>query len=190
MGLFKSFSSFATSVFGADQSCTMPPPEEMFDTPLSAAADRFLTACSTELNLKQQRLADQWLGDSLSYDIDFERGLLQLCYEQRPPALFDAMLVGSHYHPRGSWEWAWNNPNAAASPVLPKSALAAVGETHNLKYLLSGFVPVPSDDFPWYLCGIALEVTGALGAFLASNGDFDYYLLLDNPREGGGIRPN
>jgi len=190
MGLLKSLSSFAVSAFGADKSCIMPSPEELFDTPLSDLADVFLTACSTEFNAKQKRLAEQWLTGCTRYDVDTERGLLQLSYESRPSVLFDATLVGSHNRSRGSWEWAWNNPNVAPSQALPKSTLAPVAEAHNLKYLLSGFVPVPMEEFPWYFCGIALKLTDALGVYQAVRGDVDFYLLLENPREGGGLRPN
>ncbi len=187
MSLVTTLKSLAASAFngaaGRLSSRYMPPAEELFDTPLSAAADEFLTACNIDFNNKQQRLTEQWLSDCERYDVDFERGVLSIARKDGPAVIFDVALVGSHNRTEGVWEWAWNNPNVEASLAVPKSALAPIGREFQLKYLLSGFVPVPMEDFPWYLCGIALKVTGALGTYLATHGDVEYYLLLDNPSE-------
>lgn len=183
MGLFKGLASLVTSALGGTAGSGHSG-EELFDTPLSEAADAFLTACNTEFNAKQQRFVEQWLADGKEYYVDFARGLLRVGRESGPPVLFHAVLVGSHDRDSGIWEWAWNNPNAETSVALPKSALAGIGEEFNLKYLLSGFVPVPMEAFPLYLCGIALKATGGLGAHVATEGDMEYYLLVKDLAEG------
>jgi hypothetical protein len=162
----------------------MPQPEELFGTPLSEEADQFLTACNTEFNEKQQALHERWLAGHERYDVDLERGVLSLSRMNRAPILFDVEVVGSFSSSGNSWEWAWNNPNVAQSIAVPRAPLAAVGQEYGLKYLLSGFVPVPEKRFPYYLSGIALKVRGALGVYEVPSEDLVIFLLLRNPREG------
>ena len=186
MGVLKALSSLTASAFagraGRASSCYVPPPEEVFYTPLSEAADAFLTACNRELNAKQERLAEQWFAGAKAYQVDLERGTLRLERESGPPVLFDVALVGSHDRETSCWEWAWNNPNVEVPLAVPKASLAQIGKRFNLKYLLYGFVPVPMADFPMYLSGIALKVTNAYGVHVADHGNIEFYLLLKDPR--------
>jgi hypothetical protein len=161
----------------------MRPAEEIFSTFLSEEDDDSLFVCNAEFNEKQEQLHNRWLADGERYDVDFARGVLRITRRSGPPVLFDVTMVGSHDRAGRSWEWAWNNPNVVASLALPESALAETGRDFNLKYLVTGFIPVPMDSFPWYLCGTAMKATGALCAYVASDRDMDYYMLLDNPRE-------
>ena len=179
MGLLSGLSS----LFGGGDACRMPSEKEIFGTELTPEADAFLTACNTEFNEKQRRFAERWMADSTGYHVDFQRGAYKLQLINGESVAFGATLAGSVDPSDRSWEWAWNNPQATPSAVLGQPVLAPIGRQYDLRYLTSGFVPVPSPDFPWYLCGIAMKITGALAAQVAEEGGMEYYLLLDAPAE-------
>ena len=160
----------------------VPEAEEVFGTPLSDEADKFLTECNVGFNEKQQALTDTWLRDYDRYDVDLERGLLWISRNGRTTVELDVSVIGSGRPSRKTWEWAWNNPNVEQPLALPRSLFAAMSAKYGLKYLEFGMVPVPNEDFGWYLSGIALRLAGGEGVYKADGDDYEVYLLLRNPR--------
>jgi hypothetical protein len=161
----------------------LPESSEVFDGQLSEEADLFLTTCNVEFNIKQKLLHKYWLVDFKRYDVDLKKGLLFITRSENPRYVFDVTSVGSCNLSAGNWEWSWNNPNVEQKIAVSKQTLVPVAKQYNLKYLMSGFVPVPNESFGWYLSGISMKITDAIGVYEVNYNELSSYLLLYNPRE-------
>jgi hypothetical protein len=164
-------------------SCSRTADENLFSTPLTKEADEFLTNCNLEFNAKQTAFYNRWLVDEERYDVDLEKGVFRLTRRAKPLVFFDVQVLGSHSRKDNSWEWAWNNPNVSPRLARASAQLKDVGTKYGLRYLQVGFVPVPIKEFPLYVGGIAMKVSGFIGLYRAEYGELDIYLLLNNPRE-------
>jgi hypothetical protein len=160
----------------------VPEPYEVFGTPLSQEADEFLASCNTAFNERQALLSEKWLRDFDRYDFDLERGVLWLSKDGKKTVEFNVSEVGSIRTSSQTWEWAWNNPNANPKLAVPRSVFQSTGSKFGLKYLEAGMLPVPNDQFGWYLSGIALRLAGGDGVYKAEGEGYEVYLLLRNPR--------
>ena len=174
----------ALGLFASPSQIGVPKAQEVFGTPLSAEADVFLVTCNTAFNEKQKRLGDTWLHDFDRYDVDLKNGLLWFSKEGRKKVEFDVAVVGSIQPSSRTWEWAWNNPNVESALAVPQSVFEDTSQKLALKYLSFGKVPVPRKQFGWYLSGIALQLAGGEGVYMAEGKGVEIYLLLRNPRRG------
>jgi len=162
----------------------VPKAEDVFAAPLSEEADAFLVTCNTAFNEKQKRLGETWINNFDRYDVDLTNGLLWFSKEGRKTAEFDVAVVGSIQPSSRTWEWAWNNPNVEAALAVPQSVFEDTSQRFGLKYLSFGTVPVPGEKFGWFLSGIALQLAGGEGVYMAEGKGVEVYMLLRNPRRG------
>jgi hypothetical protein len=174
----------ALGLFSSPSQTSVPKSHEVFGTPLSKEADEFLTTCNTSFNEKQKRLGETWINNFDRYDVDLQNGVLWFSKEGRKTVEFDVAVVGSIQPSGRTWEWAWNNPNVESALAVPQSVFEATSQRFGLKYLSFGTVPVPRKQFGWYLSGIALQLAGGEGVYMAEGKSVEIYMLLRNPRRG------
>lgn len=158
----------------------VPDSDQIFGTPLSEAADAFLTESNVEFNRKQAEFHSKWLTGYDRYDIDAQGGKLTLTRGDTR-IHFDVQALGSVSKGDSTWQWSWHNPNVPEQASRASAELKAVGAKYGLPYLQKGIVPLPNEQFPWYLGGIALKVTNLEGIFVAHAGEMEYYFLLAHP---------
>jgi len=162
-------------------------PHEVFGNPISKEADKYLTETSQSFKVKQETFRITYLSDVTRYDMDLVKGIIRFERGGHPPLLMDVQVVGSFRTSDKSWEWAWHNPNAPHALSRDSAKVQEIGRRYDLRYLLRGLIPVPNEDFLWYLTGIALRESQALGAYRVRGQEADIYMLLANPRE---VPPN
>lgn len=176
------FRKLASGIHSALGMVPVPDPHEVLGGPLSEEADRFLASCNNAFNEKQALISEKWRRNSDRYDFDLERGLLWLSKDGKRTVEFNVAIVGSIRKSSGTWEWAWNNPNTNPRLAVPRSVFESTGNQFGLKYLQVGMLPVPDDQFGWYLSGIALQLAGGEGVYMAEGEGYKVYLLLRDPR--------
>jgi Family of unknown function (DUF6882) len=140
-----------------------------------------LTRSNMSFNEAQGKLEREWLTGVTRFDYDGPGKRLVVASPRRR-VVFDARVIGTLRHQDKSWEWAWNNPHVEPAVRVPGEALQEIGRRFDLRHLTRGMIPVPRDDFPFFLGGIALRVMGGVGVYRAWGKDVGLYLLLANPR--------
>jgi len=161
----------------------VPSEAQVFGAPLSPEADAYLTECNVQFNEKQEKLHRDWLRTYSRYDVDFPKGVLKIT---RADAIvtFDIQLVGSARGKDRTWEWAWNNPGIPKAMSEASAKAREAGNKYQLPYLMRGMVPLrDAESFPWFLSGVALRNSSAVGVYRGASGDMQYFFLLFNPRE-------
>src|SRR6266704_2575837 len=133
---------------------------------LSPDADKFLADAAAEYKTKQAALQSEWkLHSHKQWNFDQTIGLIELKYEDGTELLADGQILGSYSPADGTWEWAWNNPNAMSKVSRDSAKVRDVGKEYGISYLQAGVVPVPDEKFVAYLCGIGLKATGSIGIY-------------------------
>lgn len=159
-------------------------PGEVFGNPISKEADEYLTETSHYLKVKQETFRATYLSDVTWYDMDLDKGIMRFKRGDRPSLLMDVQVVGSVRHSDKSWEWAWHDPNVPHALSRDSAKVKEIGRRNDLLYLLRGLIPLLDENFPWYLTGIALRESPALGVYVSHAQESDIYMLLTNPRDG------
>jgi hypothetical protein len=159
-------------------------PEEVFGNPISKEADEYLNETQHFLKVKQETFRITYLSDVTSYDVDLVKGIIRFERGDRPPLLMDVQVVGSVRHSDKSWEWAWHNPNIPHALSRDSAKVKEIGRRYDLRYLVRGLIPARDETFRWYLTGIALHESQALGVYVSHAQESDMYMLLTNPRDG------
>jgi len=156
---------------------------KMTSNDLSPEVDKFLAEATAEFNSKQETLyQDLRLKSQKEWAFDQATGVLRLDYENGDVLLVDGQILGSYYPKEGTWEWAWNNPNALDAIARDSKKVRAIGKKFELDYLQTGIIPVPNEDFVFYLCAIGLKATDSIGVYKGTAGPITVYIMLKNPR--------
>ena len=154
------------------------------DANLSPEADKYLADATADFNAKQEALDRDWgFGSYQRWDYDQFSGVLRLSFADGTQFRADGQFLGSYCAADGTWEWAWNNPNAEHKLTEDSKLVRELGVQLGIDYLQVGVIPIPNDAFVSYLSAIGIKATDSIGVFRGNAGPVDVVLLLKNPRK-------
>jgi len=151
--------------------------------PLSPEADKYLGEATAEFNTKQEALRRDWRFDAYKqWGYDQYSGVLKLDFADGAQFCADGQILGSYAAANHSWEWAWNNPNVEVPMTRDSQLVQQLGERLGIAYLVTGKVPVPTEEFVSYLCAIGIKATDSIGVFRGKAGPIAVLITLKNAR--------
>lgn len=142
------------------------------------AYNKLLNDCVTEVERKNQKLADEFgLGSFERWDIDQEIGELAFSDGGITKLVCSVTLLGSFSDSSETWMWGWANPSLLEPLTRDTNALREYGEQNEIEDLVGEKVSATEGE-AWALSALSCRILDGLGLYRGPTGNGFVVMML------------